>query len=74
MSTWLVVWIVLGAASTLALLAFVLALGRHALILGRTARRFQEEIGSAADEVARERARASEHTGRLSRTRRTGRS
>ena len=74
MSTWLVVWIALGAVTTLVVLAFVLALGRHALILGRTARRFQEEVGSAADEVARERARASEHTDRLRRTQRTGRS
>ena len=41
MLTWLVVWIVLGAVSTVAVLAFVLALGRHVLILGRTARRFQ---------------------------------
>jgi hypothetical protein len=74
MSTWLVVWIVLGAVSTLALTAFVVALGRHVLILGRTARRFQEEVGSIADEVAREGARASEHAGRLGRTRGTGRS
>jgi len=74
MSTWLVVWIALGAVTTLVVLAFVLALGRHALILGRTARRFQEEVGSAADDVARERARASEHTGRLRRSQRAGRS
>ena len=74
MSTWLVVWITLGAVSTLVVLAFVLALGRHALILGRTARRFQGEVGSAADEVARERARASEHTDRLRRAQRAGRS
>jgi uncharacterized membrane protein len=74
MSTWLVVWIALGAVSTLVVLAFVLALGRHALIVGRTARRFQEEVGSAADEVARERTRASEHTDRLRRAQRTGRS
>ena len=74
MSTWLVVWIALGALTTLVVLAFVLALGRHALILGRTARRFQEEVGSVADEVARERARASEHADRLGRVRRTGRS
>jgi uncharacterized membrane protein len=74
MSTWLVVWIALGCVSTLVVLAFVLALGRHALILGRTARRFQEEVGSIADEVARERARASEHADRLRRAQRTGRS
>lgn len=74
MSTWLVVWIAIGTVSTLVVLAFVLALGRHALILGRTARRFQEEVGSAADEVARERARASEHTNRLRREQPTGRS
>ncbi|MDP9301226.1 MAG: hypothetical protein M3P43_10095 [Actinomycetota bacterium] len=74
MSTWLVVWIALGAVSTLALLALVLELGLQALSLGRTARRFQEEVGSIAYEVARQGARASEHAGRLGRTRRTGRS
>jgi uncharacterized membrane protein len=74
MSTWLVVWIALGAVSTLVVLAFVIALGRHVLILGRTARRFQEEVGAAADEVARERARASELSDRLRRAHRTGRS
>jgi hypothetical protein len=74
MSTWLVVWIALGAVSTLVVLAFVLALGRHVLILGRTARRFQEEVGPVADEVARERARASEHADRLSRAQRSDRS
>jgi hypothetical protein len=74
MSDWLVVWIALGSVSTLAVLAFVLALGRHVLILGRTARRFQEEVGSIADEVARERTRASERADRLRRAQRTGRS
>ena len=74
MSTWLVVWIVLGTVSTLALLGFVLALGRHVLILGRSARRFQAEVGPIAEEIAREGARASEHAYRLGRTRPTGRS
>ncbi|HEX9300477.1 MAG TPA: hypothetical protein VF968_10155 [Actinomycetota bacterium] len=74
MSTWLVVWIVLGAVSTLALAALVVALGRHVLLLGRTARRFQEEIGPVAEEVAREGARASEHAERLGRARRGGHS
>jgi uncharacterized membrane protein len=74
MSTWLVVWIAVGAVSTLVVLAFVIALGRHVLILGRTARRFQEEVGSAAADVARERTRASEHSDRLRRAQRTGRS
>ncbi|TMK14660.1 MAG: hypothetical protein E6G37_08285 [Actinobacteria bacterium] len=74
MSTWLVVWIVLGTVSTLALLGFVLALGRHVLILGRSARRFQAEVGPIAEEIAREGARASEHADRLGRTRPTGRS
>jgi len=54
--------------------AFVLALGRHVLILGRTARRFQAEVSPIAEEIAREGARASEHADRLGRTRRTGRS
>jgi hypothetical protein len=74
MSSWLVVWIALGAVTTLVVLAFVLALGRHVLILGRTARRFQEEVGSVADEIVAERARASEHADRLSRAQRSGRS
>src|SRR5436190_785095 len=51
MSTWLVVWIVLGAVSTLAVAALLVALGRHVLLLGRTARRFREEVGLDAPET-----------------------
>jgi hypothetical protein len=59
-STWLVVWFVVGLVTTVALIALGLALGRHALILGRTARRMSEETGPLAREISELGARASE--------------
>lgn len=58
MSIWLVVWFVVGIAATVALVAFLLALGRHALILGRTARQAQDSIAPLADDIARGAGRA----------------
>lgn len=61
MATWLVVWFVVGIASTIAVLAFLIGLLRHLLVLGRTIGRFQEEARPIADEIALEGRRASEH-------------
>ena len=58
MSIWLVVWFVVGIVATVALVAFLLALGRHALILGRTARQAQDAIAPLADHIARGAGRA----------------
>ena len=58
----------------MALLVFVVALARHAVIIGRTARRFQEEVGPLAAEVADEGAKTSDRAGRLGLPRTHGRS
>jgi len=65
-SPWLLVWYLIAAVTTMAVLVFAIALVREALLVGRTARRFQEEAQPIADEVSREAARASERAGSLS--------
>ncbi|MGZ8579703.1 MAG: hypothetical protein ACXWW9_00290 [Actinomycetota bacterium] len=65
MGTWLVVWFVIGIVSTLAVLAFLIALIRHLLVLGRTARRMQDEISPIAQEISAEGSRASDRASRL---------
>ena len=59
MSTWILVWFILAVVSTLALVACLLGLVRQGLLLGRTARRAQEEIQPFADAISREGERAS---------------
>ncbi len=61
MAPWLVVWFTIGIASTIAILACLIALMRHLLVLGRTVQRFQEEAQPIADDLSREGQRASEH-------------
>jgi hypothetical protein len=62
--TWLIVWFVIGIVSTLAVLACLAALIRHLMVLGRTARRMQEELAPVVREIShggsRAGARASE--------------
>jgi hypothetical protein len=57
---WLVVWLVNGLVSIGVLLVLLGFLIRHAILLGRTARRMQEELRPIAAELAAESARASE--------------
>ena len=57
MSTWLVAWFVIGVVTTVALIAFLIALTRHALVLGRSARQMQEAVQPVADEISRQTAR-----------------
>ena len=66
MSPWLIVWYLLAVISVVAVAAFVIALVRQAMLLGRTARRFQEEAQPIVDDLSRESARASERAGSLS--------
>lgn len=54
MSTWILVWFIAALISTLALVACVAGLARHVLLLGRTARRAQEEIRPVVDAISRE--------------------
>jgi len=58
------VWIAIGLTTTVAIIAVLIALVRHALLLGRTLRRFQEEVQPIADEIAAEGERASSRASR----------
>lgn len=69
MSTWLVVWFVIGIVTTIAVIAFLIALVRHLLVLGRTARRMQDELAPIVQEISAEGMRASDRAPRLSRPR-----
>ena len=72
MSPWLVVWFVVGIVSTVAVLACLIGLLRHMLILGRTVRQLQEEVRPIADDLAKERQRASAHVAAIGERRRRG--
>ena len=60
MEPWLVVWLVNGLVSIGVLLVLLGFLIRHAILLGRTAKRMQEELQPLADELAAGSARASD--------------
>jgi hypothetical protein len=66
MDPWLVVWLVVGLLTTVALLAMLGFLVRHVILLGRTAGRMQEELLPIADEVAAASARAADAAASLS--------
>ena len=72
MGPWLVVWLVVGIVSTVAVLACLIGLLRHLLVLGRTVRQLQEEVQPIADDLAKERQRASAHVGAIGQRRRRG--
>jgi hypothetical protein len=69
MAPWLVVWLVIGLVSTVAIVVCLIGLVRHALILGRSAQAFQRELQPIVDELAREGAKASETGASISRRR-----
>jgi hypothetical protein len=62
---WILVWLIVAIVTTAALIAFGIALGRHAMILGRTVKRFQDEVQPVAQEIAEGSNRASEKTASL---------
>jgi hypothetical protein len=72
MGPWLVVWFVVGIVSTVAVLACLIGLLRHLLVLGRTVRQLQEEVQPIADDLAKERQRASAHVAAIGERRRRG--
>jgi hypothetical protein len=72
MGPWLVVWFVVGIVSTVAVLACLIGLLRHILVLGRTVRQLQEEVQPIADDLAKERQRASAHVAAIGERRRRG--
>ena len=65
MSSWLVAWLVIGLVSTAALAACVIFLVYHGILLGRTARRAQEELGAVAADAADQARRAGERASTL---------
>jgi hypothetical protein len=52
-STWLVVWLVILLVATVAIVAVFAGLVRHVLVVGRAAKRFQEEAQPLAADIAR---------------------
>lgn len=66
MAPWLVVWLIIGIVAATALVACLIGLVRHVLVLGRSAREFQEEISPITEELSREGARAGDRAGSLS--------
>lgn len=76
MSTWLVVWFVLGLVTTVALIAFFIALGRHGVVLGRSAKQMQEAVKPIADDISRltaqQQTRIEELKGKVPASRSTG--
>lgn len=70
MSSVFLVWFTVTLVSTLMVLAVLIGLVRHVLGLGRTLRRFQEEVMPIAQEISAEGDRASSRAARLSDPRR----
>ncbi len=67
------VWFVIGLLTVVAVLALLIALIRHLMVLGRTARRFQEEVTPIAEDISTLSDRASNRSRGRSRGPRTGR-
>ena len=66
MGTWVIVWLAVAIATTSLLAAFLIALIRHGIFLGRAAATLAEEAGALSAEIGRETARASGRSSRLS--------
>jgi hypothetical protein len=64
-STWLVVWFIVAIVSTAAVLACLLALVRHVMVVGRSARQLQEAVKPLADEISAQGQRASSRASSL---------
>ena len=73
MTTTALVWFVIGLLTIVAVLALLIALIRHLMVLGRAARRFQEEVTPIAEDISALSDRASNRPRGLSRARRSGR-
>jgi hypothetical protein len=66
-STWILVWFIVALVTTAALIAFTVALVRHLLLIGRTARQMQDEAQPILNDLSREGSRASDHIAALPR-------
>ncbi len=58
-STTAVVWLAIGLVTTVAIVAMLVALVRHAMLVGRAVGRFQDELTPFLDDMSREGASAS---------------
>ena len=65
MSTWILVWFIVALVTTVALIAFGIAMVRHLILVGRTARQMQDEAQPIVEELSREGQRASRHAAQL---------
>jgi hypothetical protein len=73
-STWILVWFIIAVLTTFALLALLIGLARQSLLLGRTARRAQDELQPMVSQISRDGQRASTKAGNLKPPARRGRS
>jgi hypothetical protein len=73
MSTVAVVWFVIALVTLGAVIAVLVGLIRHALVLGRSVKRFQEEVTPLAEQITGEGDRASSRAQRISAERPVGR-
>jgi hypothetical protein len=58
-TTWILVVLLIAASTTLLVIAFVVSLVREGILIGRTARQFQDEAQPEVDEITRLADRAS---------------
>ena len=65
-----VVWLTIALVSTVAVVAVLAGLVLHVLRLGRTLRRFRDEVTTIAEDITDETGRAAVRTARLSASRR----
>jgi hypothetical protein len=70
---WLTWWFILGGAVAVVLVAFLVALIRQVFLLGRTARRMQEELAPITRDISSQAALASSRAGSLKPPSRSGR-
>jgi hypothetical protein len=61
-NVWILCWFVIAVLSTLVVIVCAVALVRHILLLGRTAKQAQDEIQPIVDDIARQGREASAKT------------
>jgi len=71
--TWVCDWLLIAILSTILAIAVLVALVRHVLVVGRTAREFQDAVRPMVDEVSRQSNRATQRASRTRATRLGGR-
>jgi hypothetical protein len=72
-TTTAIVWLVIGLLTIVAVSALLIALIRHLIVLGRAAKRFQEEVTPIAEDISALSDRASDRSRGMSGGRRSGR-